>query len=346
MADQTQMDDFNRGLCWAYRNPPRGTKRMKLNDIQKIVRKTNNKKPSLMAISLAARTYKDVKEKRGRKVGQRATTKEEDAKIMKRFKQLRPDGEYIDARILHGKLAKPLKNKIGKRTVQRRVNEKGYWYEEKNNKDDPDEKTKKKRLAFCRKHQDKDSSQWKSYCQGVADLKEFTYYPKKLQPKFKRVRCRFTYMNKKEKKMAKFQRPKRWFPKEEYKLVQKQWIFGLTTSTGKSIQFLVNAPRTGEQWAADIRKRVAPFLKRCFPEKRSYRILLDGESLLQSKPAKKEMKKHNISVIPDWPPHSPQLNPQEHVWFKRVAQLFFVVCFPSPFHPTLHPNTSAHIQIN
>ena len=85
MADQTQMDDFNRGLCWAYRNPPRGTKRMKLNDIQKIVRKTNNKKPSLMAISLAARTYKDVKEKRGRKVGQRATTKEEDAKIMKRF---------------------------------------------------------------------------------------------------------------------------------------------------------------------------------------------------------------------------------------------------------------------
>ena len=107
----------------------------------------------------------------------------------------------------------------------------------------------------------------------MADLKEFTYYPKKLQPKFRRVRCRFTYMNKKEKKMAKFQRPKRWFPKEEYKLVQKQWIFGLTTSTGKSIQFLVNAPRTGEQWAADIRKRVAPFLKRCFPEKRAYRIL-------------------------------------------------------------------------
>ena len=142
--------------------------------------------------------------------------------------------------------------------------------------------------------------------------------------------------------MAKFQRPKRWFPKEQYKLVQKQWIFGLTTSTGKSIQFLVNAPRTGEQWAADIRKRVAPFLKRCFPEKRSYRILLDGESLLRSKPAKKEMKKHSISVIPDWPPHSPQLNPQEHVWFQRVAQLFFC-CFFSPFtQPSIptHQHTS------
>ena len=35
-----------------------------------------------------------------------------------------------------------------------------------------DEKTKKKRLIFARKHQEKNSQKWQAYLQGVADLKD------------------------------------------------------------------------------------------------------------------------------------------------------------------------------
>ena len=127
-------------------------------------------------------------------------------------------------------------------------------------------------------------------------------------------------MTKKEKKQGAFQRPKKWFPKDQYKTVKKQTVFGLTTSNGKSLQFLVDKPRSGEQWAADIKKRVGPFLKKAFPNLTSYRILLDGEKLLHKPVAKAELAKWNISVIPNWPPYSCQLNPQEHVWSARDVQ--------------------------
>ena len=61
MADQTQMDDQNRAMCYVLRNPPGGAKPIPLKDIRKVVRKRRgNKKPTLQAISLAARTYKDI----------------------------------------------------------------------------------------------------------------------------------------------------------------------------------------------------------------------------------------------------------------------------------------------
>ena len=176
MADQCQMDAFNRGMCWAYRHPPGGAKPLKLKQIQKLVKKTNNKRPGLSAISMAANGCKDAKQKRGRKVGQRATTKQEDAKIIKKFFKLRPPGHYIDSRILQKHLPKKLKQKVGRRTLIRRVNEKGLFFEEKNNKDEPDEVTRRKRVAFCRKHSDKNFQQWQSYCQGVADLKESQFH--------------------------------------------------------------------------------------------------------------------------------------------------------------------------
>jgi len=58
--DQTQMDDANRAMCYALRNPPGGSKPLKLSSIRKLVRKRNGKKPTLAAISLAARTFKDT----------------------------------------------------------------------------------------------------------------------------------------------------------------------------------------------------------------------------------------------------------------------------------------------
>jgi len=150
-------------------------------------------------------------------------------------------------------------------------------------------------------------------------VEEFTYYPKELQPKFKRFRCRWTIMSKKEKKMGKFQRPKRWFPKKEYVKVIKQWVFGMTTSNGKSLQFLVKKPRTSAQWAKDIKNKVTPFLKKCFPTLRSYQILLDSEPLLHEKAPKEAMVAGKITVLPKWPKYSAQLNPQEHVWFTWVC---------------------------
>lgn len=122
----------------------------------------------------------------------------------------------------------------------------------------------------------------------------------------------------KRKKHGALQRPKRWFLRRDYQTTKKQRVFGMTTSNGKSLQFLVPKPRTAEQWAEDVKKKVAPFLQRCFPNLTSYQVLLDGEPLLHAPPAKAALRNSNVTVLPNWPKYSAQLNPQEHVWFLRV----------------------------
>ena len=59
---------------------------------QKLVKKTDGTIPSEGAISMAARDYKDQKNKRGRKKGQKSTTRAEDKLILKAFKKMRPPG--------------------------------------------------------------------------------------------------------------------------------------------------------------------------------------------------------------------------------------------------------------
>ena len=90
-----------------------------------IKKKCGKKRPTLQAISFAAKTYLKVKKKRGRKVGQRKTTKKEDRKIMKTFHKLRPPGHGIDSRTLRLGLPKKIKKKISRKTVGRRLAEKG-----------------------------------------------------------------------------------------------------------------------------------------------------------------------------------------------------------------------------
>ena len=97
-ASTAQMDDANRGICYALRFPPDGSKPTKLNDIRKVVRKKNGQKPTLQAIALAASSYKDEKGLRGRPLGSKATTKAEDKKIMQVFHKWRPPGHGIVAR--------------------------------------------------------------------------------------------------------------------------------------------------------------------------------------------------------------------------------------------------------
>ena len=121
-----QMDEPTRAMCFALRNPGRGFKKMKLKDIRKLVKKKDGKsRPTLKAISDAARNFKKEKQKRGRKLGDRATSKKEDKKIMQTFHKLRPPGHGIDSTALHKGLPVKIKRTIGKRTVRRRLAEKG-----------------------------------------------------------------------------------------------------------------------------------------------------------------------------------------------------------------------------
>ena len=72
-------------------------------------------------------------------------------------------------------------------------------------------------MKFCRNHEGKTGAQWKDHCQGVGDFKEFTWYPVELQPRFRKLRASWTYMNKKERKQPAFQRSKKWFKPADWK---------------------------------------------------------------------------------------------------------------------------------
>ncbi len=120
--DSAKMDDANRAMCYALRNPPRGSKQkpMKYKDIRlHFARKTNGRKPTIQSIAEAAATWKDEKGERGRPAGSNKTTKLEDKKIMQKFHKLRPPGHAIDSRALHKALPENLRKKIGRRTIIR-----------------------------------------------------------------------------------------------------------------------------------------------------------------------------------------------------------------------------------
>ena len=123
-------------------------------------------------------------------------------------------------------------------------------------------------------------------------------------------------MTEAEKRKVQFQRPKRWFKKTEWALTRHQQVFGFTASNGKQLAFLVPSPWNATAWAELIRTKLAPWLRRIFPEKRSFRILLDGEKVLHAPQAKAAYRAAGIVVESGWPGHSPDLNPQENVWSK------------------------------
>jgi transposase len=74
-------------------------------------------------------------------------------------------------------------------------------------------------------------------------------------------------------------------------------------------------------WARFLKTKVAPFLKKVFPRKRSFNLLLDGEQILHAPEAKAVMRETRITTLPDWPKYSPDLNPQEHVWARSEPRL-------------------------
>ena len=225
----------------------------------KVVRKTSGRRPTIGAVAEAAATFGDEKGVVGRPVGSRKTTKEEDKQVLSTFKKMRPPGHGVDSRLIHSALPRTLKKKVTRKTVVRRLAEKGYRPEKKINKSDPGPTLMKTRLRFGKRFEGKTAQSWKADLQAVGDIKEFTWYPKALQPKFKRLRAPWTYMTKAEKKLPAFVRPKRWFPKSQYKFVKTQKVFGLTTSSGKMLAFLVPSPWSTEKWAQLLKIHVAPF---------------------------------------------------------------------------------------
>jgi len=310
------MDAKNRALCWAFRFPREGATKIKLADIikKKLVICTDGHVPSEGAISEAARNHLAEKNQRGRKDGWRKTSKVEDRKVFATMKKLRPPGHYVDSRIVHRALNKKLRKKISRKTVIRRLAEKGLKPEKKLDRNDHGPMTRSRRLAVVTKYLNKTAREWTTDLQAVGDATEFTWYPKVLQPRFKQLRARWTYMTKKEKTQAAFLRPKRWFKRSEYKQVKKQRLFGFTTSNGKSLNFLIPKPWSTEIWAEDIKNKVVPFLRSAFPGRRSFTVLIDGEALLHGPAAKAAMAAGGITIFSGWPGYSPDMNPQENVW--------------------------------
>ena len=308
------MDLANKALCYALRNPPPGQKKAPYKDILKVVVKTDGLPPTQGAMSEAAASFMLAKGPVGRPKGWRKTTLQEDRKILSVFKKLRPPGAGIDSRVIHQALPAKLKKKVVRKTIIRRLSEKGYNPERKIQKSDPGPALSIVRERFCKVHADKTPQGWKAELQGCGDFKEFNWYPEQLYARFTKLRAPWTYMTKKEKRKPAFVRPKRWFARADYKKTRKQKVFGLTASTGNSLAFLVPKSYKAENWAADIKKHLKPFLKKEFPTKTAFQILLDGEKLLHAPVAKMAMAACGISVLPNWPKYSPDLNPQENVW--------------------------------
>ena len=192
--------------------------------------------------------------------------------------------------------------------------DKGYAPQKKVQKSDPDNRVRRARLAFCHEHVHRTSAQWQHFLQGVADFKDYTYYPKDMKARFERYRASWTYMKKSEKYKRAFVRPKTMFKRTEYKRAKKGKVFGITLSNGKQMLCHCSTPFSAKKFATLVRTRLGPFVRASFPARRRCLLLLDGEKFMHAPEANRAMKAWRLAALPRWPARSPDLNPQENVW--------------------------------
>ena len=360
------MSPENRALCYYYRNPPPGCdhKPLKWSAISKLVWNTDGKThPEPCSVRKCVLAWQRDRCQRGRKQGWRKTTREEDQQILACFRKARqPLGSAVTARSVAQLLPRAVKSKLCLRTIRRRLAAAGFKAEKKLEKADLAQKQRLARLEFCKAHQHRTPAMWSAFLQGCGDLKDFTYYPRKLKAKFARYRCAWTYMKATEKRKAEFLKPRkdRMFKREEYKTVRKGKILGFTTSSGHTMFATCPSPWSGDAYARLVRRRVGPFFRSRFPDRHRIRILLDSEPLLHTDAAKAAYAEFGLEVLPGWPTFSPDLNPQENVWswaeaalrkeeqpsdsFAKFLRKLLVVARRYPNAEALVPSMHARIQ--
>ena len=233
---------------------------------------------------------------------------------MTTFHKKRPPGMGVDSRGVAAALPPKLRKKVCLRTIRNRLKEKGYAPKPKVEKNDLSRKCRSERMAFCQAHAHKSGEAWRRALQGCGDIKDFTYYPRSMRARFTRYSAPWTYMTKAERYKPAFVRPKRMFKRCEFKKTQKGKVFAVTTSTGKLLMVHCPLPFDSDAFARIVRRRVGPFFVKEFPDRRKRVLLLDGEPLFHAPPAQAAFKEFGLSVLPRWPPYSPDLNPAEHLW--------------------------------
>ena len=303
-------------LCYFYRKPPAGSgaKPQKFVGIPKLV----GGKPLLTvsAVKWAVYNFHNKSAPRGRPAGWRKTTKAEDQRIVKSFKKVRqPLGCGVEFQDVLRDLPDALRKKISKKTLGRRLAEKGFTPQEKKAGDDEGELWRQTRLSFAKRHRSKSELQWINRVQAVGDYWEAIFYPPGMKTRHKIKRAPRTIMSKAERNKAAFQKPRRKIFKlaEFKKSARKAKVFGLTTAIGNSLVLPAPLNPTTSDWAKMV-PRIAEFLQGEFPQRTSFTLLLDGEKIFHTDEAKRKMEQHGLRILPDWPPNSPDLNPQENVW--------------------------------
>ena len=100
-------------------------------------------------------------------------------------------------------------------------------------------------------------------------------------------------------------------PPEGLEVGQEGKALGMTASTGDVLAFFVPHPWSTEKWTKEVKAKIAPLVRKCFPNRTSFQIFRDGEKLLHGQAAKEAMKDPNITTLPCWPKHPLDLNPQD-----------------------------------
>ena len=310
------MDEKNRALAFFYRNPPPGSgvKPLPYTAICKLVRKKNGKQPGKSAVREAVSTFKQPSSPRGRKTGWRKSTTAENKAIVKTMLRLRGGGLGVTSHEVRNALPAALRRKISSKTVVRRLAEHGYHPTVKSEKSDFGAPWRKARLAFCKRLRSRSPGQWCRYVQGVADIKEVTYYPRVLKARAARAADSWTYMRKSEKLKPEFVRPKKPFTQKEMRRTKRMKVFAVALSIGGVVACEVPLSFDSAAWKKAVRSVVGPALRSLYPENRNIVVLFDGEKPFHSAESKREMRKWGLTALAGWPSRSPDLNPAEHMW--------------------------------
>lgn len=310
------MDERTQALCYFYRHPPKnsGIKPVKYTEIPQLL--PGKPKVNKDQIRHAVNRFGQKRKSRGRPKGTRKTNQAEDKTILSTFFKVRqPLGSCVESRDVWNALPAGLRKKMCLRTVRDRLREKGYAMDDKLTGDDKGVTWRKKRVEFCTSRKNWTGPMWSNRIQGVGDFRFFTFFPKQYKRRHKVQSCPKTIMSKKEKTKGAFLKPKyHIFKRTEYKKCSKAKVFGLTTSNGQSLVVPCPAHPTSADWINILKDRVQPFLAAAFPDRSSYTLLLDGESIMHTTEANAAMKECGVRLLAPWPAHSPDLNPQENVW--------------------------------